>query len=416
MAKLLEKLATRISARRKLHQERHTTTGYQFALADRVDLLDGAAWDGLAARGSFFHARPYLRVLEDAGPANVKPRYALISRGRVPVAAMVAQYVEIPGRTLIFSEPDAESRVGKALSRAYTRAKGRALEKLEFRFLVCGDILAWGAPGALFAQGEDPAELWPAITEALYRIHRAEKLAGRTDFLFVKDVPEDDAAAARALEKFSYAPVDSDPDMVLDLSPKWRTFEDYLASLNHKYRKAAKDIFRRVGQGGFKVERLIDLAPHAERLHALYAQVQARANSRYAVLTPGFLPGVSNALGERFRTTAITRNGTVHAFVTTVADGGTAVGYYLGLDYGAMADGPLYLRLLFAVVADALALGCARVSFGRTALEPKARLGARPRAMRVFARHRHPLLRFLVQALQNAVPHDEAPERHPFKT
>jgi hypothetical protein len=52
---------------------------------------------------------------------------------------------------------------------------------------------------------------------------------------------------------------------------------------------------------------------------------------------------------------------------------------------------------------------------GRTALEPKARLGARPVATGVWLRHAHPLMNSLVGRTLGAVPHREAPERNPFK-
>ncbi|MBK8269327.1 MAG: hypothetical protein IPK83_13885 [Planctomycetes bacterium] len=59
-------------------------------------------------------------------------------------------------------------------------------------------------------------------------------------------------------------------------------------------------------------------------------------------------------------------------------DGDTAVGYYLGYDKATNETVPVYFRLLHAVIADSIAMGCKRLSLGRTALEPKARLGARP--------------------------------------
>ncbi|HEX8351365.1 MAG TPA: hypothetical protein VF611_00465, partial [Pyrinomonadaceae bacterium] len=71
--------------------------------------------------------------------------------------------------------------------------------------------------------------------------------------------------------------------------------------------------------------------------------------------------------------------------------------------------------LLQAVVSDAIGLGCRRLSLGRTALEPKARLGARPAPMHVWIRHRIPALNVAVRGLLRAVPHDEAPDRNPFK-
>ena len=102
-------------------------------------------------------------------------------------------------------------------------------------------------------------------------------------------------------------------------------------------------------------------------------------------------------------------------FVNTVRDGETAVGYYIGFDRAANADAPIYFRLLQAVVDHAIKFGCRRLSLGRTALEPKARLGARPEPMRVMVRHRIPMLNVLVRGLLHTVSHDEAPERNPLK-
>jgi hypothetical protein len=103
-------------------------------------------------------------------------------------------------------------------------------------------------------------------------------------------------------------------------------------------------------------------------------------------------------------------------FVTTVRDGETAVGYHIGFDRKANADFPIYFRLLQVVVDDAIRFGCRRLSLGRTALEPKARLGARPEPMRVWIRHRLPMLNAVVRALLHTISHDEAPDRSPFKS
>jgi hypothetical protein len=96
--------------------------------------------------------------------------------------------------------------------------------------------------------------------------------------------------------------------------------------------------------------------------------------------------------------------------------GRTAIGYYIGFDRTAAAEGsPIYLRLLHATVADAIGWGCERLSLGRTALEPKAGLGARPEPMSVWVRHRLPAMNWVLRGLLGAVPHAEAPERNPFK-
>ena len=48
-------------------------------------------------------------------------------------------------------------------------------------------------------------------------------------------------------------------------------------------------------------------------------------------------------------------------------------------------------------------------------MEPKAALGAKPEPMSVWLRHRVPALNWMLRGVLGAVPHEEAPERSPFK-
>jgi hypothetical protein len=397
----LKGLVNKARGLRDGHRARHRPTGFGFALADRVDYLDAARWDALTSGHSLFLSRPYLRVLEEAGPENLCQRYAMIFRGREAVAAVAAQCVSVSA-----------ARVRRAPKHEKLAAP---FERVRERVLVCGNLLSWGMHGVAFAPGEDAASLWPAVAEALYRLRRADKLSGGAGLVMVKDIPDEQAAAAAALSKFSYRPLETDPDMVLEIPAGWRGYDDYLASLTSKYRKAARQIEKDVAAAGCAVEGLSDVGARAGEIHGLYMQTHLGARLRLVTLTPEFIPALAARLGERVRCTVVRRGDELLGFVTTVRDGETAVGYYIGFDRAANAELPVYLRLLQAVVADAILLGCRRLSLGRTALEPKARLGARPAPLRVWIRHRVPALNVAVRGLLHAVSHDEPPQRNPFK-
>ena len=403
--KPLKKLVNKARDLRASHKERHRPTGFGFAFADSIDYLDAEQWNAVTAHNSLFLSPRYLRVLEQAGPDNLRQRYALIFRGRVPVAAVAAQIVKV-----------ALSRVSRKPRNGKTSAP---LEKLQEKMLVCGNLLSWGMHGIAFAPNEDRAALWPAIAEALYRLRRADKLSGDTGFVMVKDITDAHAAGAAALSRFSYRQLETEPNMVLDISPRWRTYEDYLASLTSRYRKQAKDINKDVVAAGFQVELLngpAEVARYAEPIHELYLQTHHNARLRLVTLSPAFLPTLADQLGEDLRCTIVRRDDQLLGFVTTVRDGETAVGYYVGFDRKTNAEVPIYFRLLQTVVDDAIQFGCRNLSLGRTALEPKARLGARPDPFRIWIRHRIPMLNVLVRALLHTISHhDEPPERTPFK-
>jgi len=399
--KPLRKLVTKARDLREHHRERHTPSGFDFALADSIDYLDQKHWSAVTAHDSLFLSPRYLQVLETAGPENIRQRHALIFQDKAPVAAIAAQSVTV------------------SLARLRRKPSGNGrLDQLEEKMLVCGNLLSWGMHGISFAPNVDHEPLWPAVAEAIYRLRRVDKLFGDTAFVMVKDIPDAYASAATALSRFSYRELETEPNMVLDISPQWKSYDDYLASLTSKYRKQSKQIDKEVAAAGGIVEEIKSdqIARDAEQLHALYLQTHKNARLRLVTLPVTFLPTLADRLGGDMRFTILKRGDELLGFVTTVKDGDTAVGYYIGFDRTANTEIPIYFRLLQSVVGHAIDLGCKRLSLGRTALEPKARLGARPDPMRIWIRHRIPMLNLIVRGLLHTIDdHEEPPERNPFK-
>jgi len=400
---MLKKLLRAAKQKRDRHVARHRPTGFGFAVADSLAFLDSAAWDRLTGSSSVFLQRPWLEALEAAPPDDLVPRYAMIYRDGRPMAAVVAQIVSLPATRL--------RRIPKSRAQA---ALTKPLGAMRERVLVCGNLLSWGQHGAAWDESAKPEEVWTAVAEALYRIRRADRLLGETDLVMVKDFTPKDLGAD-ALEPFSYRAVETEPDMVLTIPPSWKTFDDYLASLTSSYRKTARRVVSEVEKAGYVLEPLVDLRPHADRIHELYLQVQAEAHVRPVTISPRFLPTLVERLGTGYRCVVMRREGRIDGFVTSLGTGEHAVGHLIGFDRAANREAPLYFRLLQAVIADGIVHGASRLSFGRTALEPKARLGAKPMPMKVYTRHRVQALNVFLRELLRGVRHDEAPDRNPFK-
>ena len=163
------------------------------------------------------------------------------------------------------------------------------------------------------------------------------------------------------------------------------------------------------------MSRLADVGLEAKRVHGLYLNVLENAAVRPVTLPVAFFPTLAEALGDDFRASIVRRENQPVGFISVLRDGDTAVAYYIGFERAAGLGNTVYLALLHSVVAEAIDMGCRRVSFGRTALEPKAGLGARPERLWLWARHRNPALNVLIRNLLRAVPHGAAPERNPFK-
>ncbi|HEY4371822.1 MAG TPA: GNAT family N-acetyltransferase [Burkholderiales bacterium] len=391
----------------------------EFAIADGVDYVNPAHWDAITAGAGFFFERQYLRVLEEAGPENLTPRYALVYRDGEPLAALNMQLVRIEAaRMRKEAAPKAASRnPAKRLMRHLAKPAASTLnERVRQRVLVCGNLLSYGQHAVAFGPGVAPETVWPGIAEVLYRVRRAEKLSGTTNFVLIKDLVAPELKASRILEKFAFHSVETEPNMMLELDPKWKNHEAYLASMASKYRSAVKNqILKPIEEAGCTLVVVKDVAAVAQRLQALYLEVHQNAALRPVTLPEAYWPALAAAAGGRLRVVALMQGDHMLGFIGCLKDGELGVAYHIGFDRAASADLPVYLRLLHAAIEQLIEMGAARVSLGRTALEPKARLGAKPQVMSVWMRHHQPLINQVTRRLLGFVQHDEAPEANPFK-
>ena len=422
-SKSLKNVAHSLADAHRLRRQLRRPTGFRFVIADGIALLDPVQWDAIVAQQSFFMQRQYLHMLEEAGPENIEVRYVMIYDGAQAVAAMALQIANVSGSRMLKTR-SAEKELAKPknplslLKRALGPAARSLQAGLRERILVCGNLLSYGFHGIAFAPQVERSEVWPAIAEALYRVRRAEKLSGQTDFILIKDITPEQLAASAILAKLSYRELETEPNMVLQLQPEWKSHEDYLASMQSKYRSAVKQqVLKPIEAAGLKVERLSDISAHAERLHELYLQVHEKASMRLFTLPLVYFPALAEVAGENLLCSVVKHEDLIIGFMMTLKDGDTAYGYHIGFDKSqeSYSKLPIYLRLLHASIADACTLGCSRLSLGRTALEPKAGLGAKAEAISVWVRHRQPVMNVFVRNLLGMVHHDEAPDRNPFK-
>lgn len=280
---------------------------------------------------------------------------------------------------------------------------------------MCGNVHTWGPHGVAIAHGQDRGRVWHGIADCLYRIRRANRLFGQCDYVIVKDLFESDQVDATALKSFKYQTLETEPNMVLSLDPQWETIDDYFASLTKRYRAAARKVRKPFDDASLTLAPIECLNSEADRIWQLYKSVAAKAKVCLFELNVTTLPRIAEALAENFVAIGIREHGQLIGFVTVIRDGDEAIGFYLGFCYEANDRLPIYHALLLAVIEQAIKWRCKTVSFGRTALEAKSRLGCQPESAHIWIRHRVPVINFVVQQLMKNVTHEEPPQRNPFK-
>jgi hypothetical protein len=449
---------------------------FRFALADSIAFLNPDHWDLVTSRSGLFLSRAFLQLLEQHLPGNLSTHYAIVYAGDRPVAAVVAQSLEVrvadlssgslpemtPGfwhslggasqrsisrvrkRVLLYDNlllwPFREEAVPAAapgelwrdvalglwhrfrhLLKVAERAAELPVAWVRLRFLICGNLLSTGPHGVAFVEGEEPARLWPAVVEALYRMRRSGTIFGESDMVMIKDLTDEQAGAGAALRNSNFRRFETEPNMVLQLKPSWASFDDCLDDMKSAYRTRIRKTLQSLDESGIVLERLDPEQVEAEaaEIYGLYHQVHDRKKLRLATIGEKWIPALASHYQNDFRTVAARpkEGGKILGFITVIRDGDSAFGYYMGFDKAGAARGlPLYVSLVYACVAQAIEMGASRVVLGRTALGPKAQIGARPQAMYDYLRHRSSVLNLAVPSILAVLPAaKQAPDRHPFK-
>jgi hypothetical protein len=289
------------------------------------------------------------------------------------------------------------------------------------RFLVCGNLLSTGPHGVAFAQGEDPSRLWPAVVEALYRIRRSSTIFGESDMLMIKDLTDEQAGAGAALRNSNFRRFETEPNMVLHLQRSWASFDDCLNDMKSAYRSRIRKTLQSLDESGIVLERITpeQVEAGAAEIYGLYHQVHDRKKLRLATIGEKWIPALARHYQNDFCTVVVRpkERGKILGFITLIRDGDSAFGYYMGFDKAGAARGlPLYVSLVYAGVAQAIEMRASRLVLGRTALGPKAQIGAKPQAMYGYLRHRSSVLNLAVPSILAVLPAPkQAPDRHPFK-
>ena len=406
----------RLRLRKEERDLRQQASRFGISLFDSIRFVPESHWDSVVAARPTLRRR-YLAGLENSEPDDIQFRYALCYEGTRPVGAIVVQIVDMSGRALGSRAQSAESAPsGASLTGKVKTVSRAATDRMGARVLICGSAFLSGEHGFAFADDLKAADVFQGLADVLYRIRRADKLFGQVGGVLVKDFfAESDAARhAEELTKFGYRSFAVDPTMVVPIRPEWESFEDYVGSMTKKYRGRVKSVRKKGAKLRSARLSLDEIASSGRRIHELLEAVAQKAKFRIVDHPPKYFYAMKEALGDDFEVTGYFLEDRMVGFTSTFVSGGDLEGHYLGLDYAHNREHAVYQNILLDDVAEGIARRSQQVWLGRTALEIKSSIGAVPRPLSCYIRHRNPIGNRAMRPLFHLVKPSQWTRRNPF--
>jgi hypothetical protein len=358
-------------------------------------------------------------------------RYAMLYDGRDPVAAISCHLLELDSESYGSETPEGAAkpadgekknllkRGAAGLKNAAGKLLRRAAEPLSLRLMICGNAFLSGEHGISIRDhnsldSAERADRMHGVADALFQIRRAEKLRGGIGTVMAKDFYSDAQPTARALRRFGYHEFEVDPNMIVTVDPAWKTFEGYVGAMNKKYRGRTRSMLKKFNKLERRDLSADDLVSQRDAVWRLYSGVHAKAKFRIVRVVPGYFEALKRGLGDDFRVSGFYRDGEMVGFTTQILWGESVEGHSVGLDYAHNNDYAIYMNLLLDDVRLAIEDGRRDVLYGRTALEVKSAVGAKPAPMSCFVRQAGAVSNRMLKPLVRFLKPSTWTPRHPF--
>jgi hypothetical protein len=377
--------------------------------------LDPFHWEQVVSGRGFFVSLDYLKALENASIAGLSFRYVILYRANEPVAVFCFQAVDLSDEGLGgVLNLDQYGGLSSAIAATINGLLFKSNEQGKPTVLVCGSLLSSGEYGmvaiddnSLLLAGSHFQKVKNSVLESL----KGSRIVAE----MIKDFYSYNGNLMHWFLPGMGFPLRTDPEMILDLNPEWRSFEDYLAALSSKYRVRANAVRRSLEGVQEQVLSEKNLLDHQVVIRGLFQEVFAKAPIR--LVNPGFeyIHALKRQLGDRFVITGYMLRGELIAFRTAIIHGGVLEAHYIGLNYGLNRELDLYQNILYGLIDDAISHRCVKVYYGRTALEIKSVVGAKPHALQCYMRFNNKVLNTVTKAIVGSLGPKDWIQRNPFK-
>lgn len=354
----------------------------------------------------------YLKALERALPENISVSYIAIYKNEELVGAALVEHVRLYLKDMFRKSSDL------AIKRFFKDMISRVLRG---NILVIGNLTHTGQHGIAFIKEKiNPIEFIESVLNAVNKIKdEIKKKSGKTiRIIMFKDYFLNDVIhkAKPVFKSKNFISVTVQPNMVLKINSGWIKIDDYINSLNKKYKIRYRRARKKFGDFEKREMDIDAVADCTQKLHTLYSNVSNNAKFNTFFLPDHHFYSLKEELKDDFKIFGYYSNNSLIGFYSLILNNDILETYFLGYDSEYQYRNQLYLNMLYDMLEFGIDNKFNSIVYARTAMEIKSSVGAHPLEMMMYMKHTNALLNRLLKGIFNFMkPNLKWEKRHPFK-
>lgn len=359
-------------------------------------------WNKIIGQQNIMLSEEYFHVLEESKPENMKCFFVGFFADETLIGGALFQYLNfIEHKT--FQKDEVLCSVRNFLAKKFTKD-----------VMILGNNMLTGQNGFYFDTSKihtDKAmSLLNDASTTLQSKYRRSSLIIFKDYQkpFLKNFDE------RKFKRFFRFSVQ--PNMILNIKPEWKAFENYADDFSKKYRARLKSAKKKL-EGIQKIELDFKAVKmHQKEMNVLYQNVAENAPFNTFFLTNHHFENIKQNLQENFKVFGYFSDDKLIGFYTLIINNQDIDTYFLGYNKEIQKEKQIYLNMLFDMTEFGITNQFKRIIFGRTALEIKSTIGAEPVEIFGLIKHNNKAINTFIEKIFSSLnPKVEWSQRKPFK-
>ena len=373
------------------------------SLYPSVDLIDPVVFKELNTDNNVYFSKSFLKAFELSNP-QIEFKYISISDSKKnTIALALVQVIDLSVEGTLKNIKVA-SLVRKLLGLFFCNE--------HIKILFCGNIFLSGEHGIRCSDVVSKDEIMTQIGTALDAVAANTK---PLHAIFIKDFKKESLKNTRQFLSFGYSEINVEPNLIVLLDPKWKTFEDYKNNLKSKYRIKANKADTTSSDLKTRLFTEHDFETYKEELQALYQNTIDNASFNAQVLNLNTYIHLRASFKDDFIVKAYFLEDKLVGFLTALVNKDALDAHFIGLDYQLNKSHAIYPRILNDYVRLGIEKQVSSIDLGRTASEIKTTIGAIPLKLSCYIKHKTPFLNSLIKPFFRRIKIKEFKQHLPFK-
>ena len=387
----------------------YQTKNYKHSFFSKIDAISTEIWEDLACENNRYFHRDFLKSIEK-NHSEIQCYYQILfDKNNKACAFFSFQIIDFEINSIKNNFELFIKKIQKIANKIPFFPSSRPL-----KILIVGNTFVSGEHGFFIKENLDKRVVLKEFSKAILQFTNTQNQL-KIDAILCKDFNNESLSNTSIFEEFQFKRFSVEPNMVMEIHPNWKNFNDYLAALKTKFRVKAKKALQQ--SSDLKTVQITseNCEEQLIKMMDLYQKVSYNAGFNLANFNVATYKDLKRAFGENYVLQSYWIAEKMVGFLSGMITNNSLDAHFVGIDYSMNKQHAIYQRMLYDYIKIAIDKNLKIVNFGRTASEIKSSVGAIPKDLTIYFRHKKRITNRILHLFLQRVQPTAFQQKYPFK-